>query len=241
MTAAALALVSLLTFVALPNSDHDVAVAPSARAPRVNIEAKQIRPAIGTDRPGSPASTGTADSPPTTWEVLCPISAEVGTYGCRTYQPEDADEDDRELTEGDILRAVREIGLPRLDVTVEPGESTLVNAATNFYTDPEAFARSIDLLGFDVDLQASPIAYTWIHGDGSRTNTTRPGRPYPDLQVTHRYREPAAVVRPHVDVTYEVRYRVDGGAWETLGQTLTATGPTTDLAVDEAAPVLTAP
>ncbi|MGA9714291.1 MAG: hypothetical protein WBQ48_00530, partial [Aeromicrobium sp.] len=112
---------------------------------------------------------------------------------------------------------------------------------TNFYTDPENFARSIDLLGFDVDLRAKPVRYTWVHGDGTRRATTQPGRPYPHLDVTHRYREPADVVRPRVNVTYRVRYRVDGGAWAALGQTLTASGPTTELAVNEAAPVLTAP
>ncbi len=40
------------------------------------------------------------------------------------------------------------------------------------------------------------------------------------MDVTHRYREPADDVRPRVDVTYRVRYRVDGGAWQTIGQTL---------------------
>jgi hypothetical protein len=117
----------------------------------------------------------------------------------------------------------------------------LVNAATNFYTDPEAFARNITLIGFDVDLRASPARYTWVHGDGTHASTTQPGQPYPDLNVTHRYTEPADVVRPRVDVTYRVRYRVDGGPWTALGETLTASGPTTDLQVNEAAPVLTAP
>ncbi|MGA8852058.1 MAG: hypothetical protein WB508_10105 [Aeromicrobium sp.] len=139
------------------------------------------------------------------------------------------------------MQAAREIGLPSLELIVEPGDSTLVNADTNFYTDPENFARSIDLLGFDVDLRATPVRYTWVHGDGTRRATTQPGRPYPHLDVTHRYREPADIVRPRVNVTYRVRYRVDGGAWAALGQTLTASGPTTELAVNEAAPVLTAP
>ena len=189
-----------------------------------------------------PAFDGEQVAPRQYVYAQCPVDPEVGTYGCRTYQPdEEEDADDRELTEGDILRAVRQIGLPRLDVSIEPGNSTLVNAATNFYTDPEAFARNITLIGFDVDLQASPARYTWVHGDGTRASTTQPGQPYPDLNVTHRYTEPADVVRPRVDVTYRVRYRVDGGPWTALGETLTASGPTTDLQVNEAAPVLTAP
>lgn len=237
MTATAVALVLLGT-----PASADVKVKPSNRQATIGLQGERANlPA--RENPVQVGVAAGSEPPPLPYTITCPVDPEVGTYGCRTYQPEDAEaqDDERELTEGDIVRAVREIGLPRLDVTVEPGDSTLVNAATNFYTDPEAFARSIDLLGFAVDLQASPITYTWIHGDGSRADTTQPGQPYPDLDVTHRYREPATVVRPHVDVTYRVRYRVDGGAWTTLGQTLTATGPSTDLAVNEAAPVLTAP
>jgi len=153
----------------------------------------------------------------------------------------DPDEDEAELTEGDIVRAVREIGLPSLKVRIQPGEETLVNIETIFYTQPQPFERSITLLGFDIDLVASPVRYTWVHDDGTVSTTSRPGKPYPAMDVTHRYREPAEDVRPRVDVTYRVRYRVDGGAWQTIGQTLQASGPAAELDVREAAPVLTKP
>jgi hypothetical protein len=145
------------------------------------------------------------------------------------------------LTEGAILTAVREIGLPSLRVRIQPGTSTLVNVRTIFYTRPEPFRRSITLLGYDIDLVADPIHYTWHHGDGTTSTTTRPGKPYPSMEVTYRYREPADTVNPRVDVTYRVHYRVDGGGWNTIGQTLLASGPTAALKVKEAAPVLTSP
>jgi len=44
--------------------------------------------------------------------------------------------DEAELTEGNILRAVREIGLPSLEVQIQPGEETLVNIDTLFYEVP---------------------------------------------------------------------------------------------------------
>lgn len=172
------------------------------------------------------------------------MDPEAGTFGCRVYRPGEEDEpeeaDERELTPGDVLRAVREIGLPALTVRIEPGAETLVNVRTNFYTEPQPFSRSIDLLGFAVDLEATPTTYTWIHGDGTTSRTSDPGSPYPDLAVTHRYRDPSARVSPRVDVTYEVRYRVDGGPWLPLSQTLTAQGPVGALSVTEAAPVLIA-
>jgi len=169
----------------------------------------------------------------------CPVDAEVGNYGCRST-PDD-DDDERDLTEGDVLRAVREIGLPRLSVSVQPGERTLVNADTVFSTSPVPFDHSVTLLGFDVDLVATPTSYTWHHGDGTSRSTSKPGRPYPAFDVTHRYRKAAEVVRPSVDVTYQVRYRVDGGAWTTISQTITAPGPAAELEVREAVPVLVRP
>lgn len=169
----------------------------------------------------------------------CRVDPVIGRYGCRVYVP--ADPDGPELTEGDILRAVREIGLPRLEVQIQPGTSTLVNVPTIFYAEPEAFNRSATLLGFDVDLIASPIRYRWLHGDGTASTTSKPGRPYPSTDVTYRYRQPAEAISPRVDVTYRVRYRVDGGSWNTIDQTLLASGPTAELEVKEAAPVLTHP
>ena len=177
--------------------------------------------------------------PPRYYTHLCPVDAEVMTYGCRTYRPEDPDE--AELSEGDIVRAVRQIGLPSLEVQIQPGISTLVNVATIFYTEPQQFNRSVMLLGFDVDLAATPVRYRWLHGDGTASTTTKPGKPYPSTEVTHHYRQPAEAVNPRVDVTYRVRYRVDGGPWNTIDQTLLASGQTTALEVKEAAPVLTHP
>ena len=143
------------------------------------------------------------------------------------------------MIEGVVLQAVREIGLPSLDVQVQPGSSTLVNIDTIFYTEPEQFTRTVPLLGFAIELQADPVNYTWHYGDGTRATTTKPGKPFPAMDVTHRYRKPADTVRPRVDVTYEVRFRVDDGPWTDLGETLLATGAAVDLEVREAAPVLT--
>lgn len=182
-------------------------------------------------------------SPIRDWFVQCPVDAEIGNYGCRvdtTDEPEE-EADEPEVTEADVLRAVREIGMPRLQVQIQPGTRTLVNAETIFYAEPQPFERTVTLLGTDVDLVAEPARFTWFHGDGTTATTSRAGRPYPALDIVHRYREPAEQVSARVDVTYRVRYRIAGGAWQELGETLTASGPAATLAVREAAPVLVAP
>jgi hypothetical protein len=176
--------------------------------------------------------------PPRTCQVD-PVNA---IYGCRDVDPVEPEGDDEpELTPGDVLRAVREIGLPSLQVRVQPGDETLVNVPTIFYAEPQPFERSVQLLGFTVDVVAEPVSYQWVHGDGAVTTTTEPGRPYPAMDVTHRYTDPAKDVQTRVDVTYRVRFRVDGGAWSTIGQTLSASGPAAVLDVREAAPVLSTP
>ncbi|KQX75583.1 hypothetical protein ASD10_10575 [Aeromicrobium sp. Root472D3] len=174
--------------------------------------------------------------------VSCRTDASLGIYGCKNVEPgPEAEADGPEVTPGDILRAVREIGLPSLRLEVQPDAETLVNVETIFYTEPQPFERSVELLGFDVDLVAEPVGYQWVHGDGTTATTTEPGRPYPAMDVVHRYTVPADDVRARVDVTYRVRFRVDGGPWQTIGQTLLAAGPPTALDVDEAAPVMTRP
>ncbi|NRQ50489.1 hypothetical protein [Aeromicrobium stalagmiti] len=202
-----------------------------------------MRQAPSIDRTTSPVTSNPKSrNRPTPTFTRCRVDPENSIYGCRTARPTDpTDPEGPELTEGDILRAAREIGLPSLEVKIQPGEETLVNVATIFYTQPQPFQRSIDLLGFDVDLDATPVRYRWVHGDGTTRSTSRPGRPYPAMDVTHRYRQAADGVRARVDVTYRVRYRVDGGAWQGLGQTLVASGPVAELDVKEAAPVLTKP
>jgi len=145
------------------------------------------------------------------------------------------------VTPGRVLTAVREIGLPRLRLTVQPGGETLVNLDTILHTDEPDFARTISLLGSRVELQASPTTYTWHHGDGTTQQTSTPGAPYPSKDVVHRYTRPAERVSLRVDAAYEVRFRIDGGPWQTLAETITATGPATTITVREARPVLTAP
>jgi hypothetical protein len=95
------------------------------------------------------------------------------------------------------------------------------------------------LLGHAVRLDARPVRFTWVHGDGTKATTSRPGRPYPAKDVTHLYQRPGDDLRARVDTTYRVRYSVDGGGWANLDETLTAPGPAAAIDVDEAVPVLT--
>lgn len=232
-----LPLVSILVAIAAVSAQADVEVGPDPGQPGVILDGDRI-----VAPPESPESGTTPITSPDPIDTYC--EPDVG--GVIQCLPRTPDQDDvpsarPEPTEGDILRATREIGLPSLTVKIQPGETTLVNVPTIFHAEPRPFERSVTLLGFDVDLVATPITFHWVHGDGTSQDTSTPGKPYPALDVTHSYLRPADDVMARVDVTYRVQYRVNGQAWQTLNETITASGPVAELDVDEAAPVLTKP
>jgi hypothetical protein len=145
--------------------------------------------------------------------------------------------DETVLTPGMAAEAVSEVPMPRLRLHVQPDGQTLVNMDTIFFAEPARFQTSIELLGVTVDIAATPVRFTWVHGDGTKQTTAKPGRAYPSKDVTHRYLRPGSVPA-RVDTTYAVRFAIDGGDWIELGDELTATGESTTVEVREALPVL---
>lgn len=137
-----------------------------------------------------------------------------------------------------VLNELRRIGLPSLEVQTQPRNKTLVNFDTIFYARPSTFTRTITLLGQQVTVEARPSRFTWNHGDGTTQTTVTAGAPYPSKDVTHRYARAHRTVQARVTVTYTARFRVAGGPWQAIGETVSITGPATALRVSEATPVL---
>ena len=143
-----------------------------------------------------------------------------------------------EVTWQMVLREVQRVGLPSLEVRVQPAGRTLVNFDTNFYAEPEAFERQLTLLGQGVEVRAEPVEFAWSFGDGTTDATESPGAPYPDLEVTHAYSDADVTVEPSVDVTYSAQFRVGDGEWQEIPETVTIGGSPVSLRVVEATPVL---
>ncbi len=142
------------------------------------------------------------------------------------------------VTPGQVLEALRRVGLPELPTVVQPAGKTLVNFETNFYTEPQPVALTLTLLGQRVQVEATPTTYHWDFGDGAAVTTDDPGAAYPELAVTHRYSDARVTVHPSVETTYTARFSVGGGNWQDVGGTVTATGPATALRIAEATPLL---
>ncbi len=177
----------------------------------------------------------------------CPQPDQIGYLAERRLeaQPENAwqpyDEvciapDGPVVTPGLVLDEVRRIGLPSMSVQAPP--ETFVNYETVVYTNADTFARSVTLLGFTVDIEAAPSQFHWTYGDGTTETTTTAGRPYPATDITHTWTDAHRTFHPRVDVTYQIRFRIDGGSWQTLADTITIQGPNGDVRIREATGML---
>lgn len=157
---------------------------------------------------------------------------------CHSTRPAAPEAPQPQVTDALVLREVERLGLPRLTVQVQPAGETLVNFETIFYTEAPQWARTVQLLGSTVDVEAHPNGYDWRFGDGASASTQMPGAPYPAKDITHTYSDAHVTVAPRVDTAYEVRYRVNGGGWSTIAETVPAAGLPVDLRIREATAVL---
>ena len=164
--------------------------------------------------------------------------------GSQCFQPSEAPAAAATITAGDVLRAFRRIPVPASEVSIQPpGGETLVNLDTIFSTEADPFTRTIGLLGHRVELDITPAEFRWVNGDGTVQVTDWAGKPWTKGTplhefITHRYEDAAQTVQPRVDTVWTARYRVNGGAWQDVGGTVTITGEPFDLTVLSAEPHL---
>ncbi|WP_221933566.1 hypothetical protein [Aeromicrobium piscarium] len=258
MTESSLTLILTVLF-AWPTVDTGIDVRPDPGAPGVVIGGERITPGR-PPHPGAPSGPvvgpgGAPEArPPTTRERIqdeiqrrCPPSSLIG-FLCSPPPPDTAGPEDppqgstpEPPSPEEIERAIREIDLPPLSVAVEPRDTTLVNLPTNLYTTAPEVDQTVDILGVAVRIRATPVSFTWRHGDGTQQTTSHPGAPYPNLAVTHRYTRAAASIDVRLDAGYQVDYAVDDGSWTRLDGLIVASGPPTTVTVRAAEPVLVRP
>lgn len=138
-----------------------------------------------------------------------------------------------------IIREFRSIGWPASHLVVQPPDGkTLVNFETNFFTlDKRSIDQAVTVAGQQVEIRATPTTYTFDFGDGASTTTASPGRPHPDLDITHVY-EDLGTVEVRLDTTYSGEYRIGDGDWVAIPDTVTVAGAAQDLEILEAIPQL---
>lgn len=144
------------------------------------------------------------------------------------------------ITTAMVAREFRRLVWPSSPLVVQPpGGRTLVNFETNFATtNTSASTQTVVLLGQQVEIEATPTSWVWHYGDGTSDTSSTPGALYPDLEITHTYLDADSSVTPRVDTVYTGRYRINGGGWQQIPETLTVPGEAVELEVVEAQPVL---
>jgi hypothetical protein len=106
----------------------------------------------------------------------------------------------------------------------QPGEIDTLDPAT--------------MLGLTVQIRPRVDHYTYVFGDGTTFGPTRSdGGVWPTGDVTHSYPTPGAY-QARVDTTFTGDFRINGGPWTQIPDTVTVTGPTTTITVHAAKPVL---
>lgn len=125
--------------------------------------------------------------------------------------------------------------------SIQPvGLKTLVNLPT-FYElewDPTGYepgeADGTVLVGRQVEIEPVFKSATYIYGDGEASGPVKSfGGPHPNGDVIHTYRK-KMVAPVQINATYGGRFRVDGGAWVDIPDTVTIEGTPVNLTVAEA-------
>lgn len=129
----------------------------------------------------------------------------------------------------------RRLPLTPPTLTIQPARTEhLVNMPTIVYTTPTTQLLTTDLLGYLVEVEATPTTYTWDFGDGTTLTTTTPGHPYPDHDVAHPYAQPGTYTIT-LTTTFTGRYRLAGTTtWATVTGTATTTTTATPITAVEA-------
>ena len=89
--------------------------------------------------------------------------------------------------------------------------------------------------GFHVDVRVKLDHFQYVFGDGDLFGpTTSEGGVYPTGEITHPYLK-AGAYPARVNTTFAGEFRIDGGGWAPIPNTVTVPGPATVVTVRTAA------
>ena len=109
-----------------------------------------------------------------------------------------------------------------------PGPKVIISKAFIVYTNPAVRYQTTTILNTSIEVEFTPVSYTWGWGDGTTTTTTDPGAPYPHQTVTHHYQHTATGITTTLTTTWTTRFRPAGDSqWRPIEGTITTTETST--------------
>jgi hypothetical protein len=147
-----------------------------------------------------------------------------------------------------IAEAFHHTAWAKASISTQPrGNTTLVNLKTFYrvswsergYEPDEVDAIDpVTMFGYNVEIRPRLVSFVYHFGDGASLGpTTSRGGVYPDGDVVHTYGRPGRYPS-RVDVTFGAEFRINGGTWVSIPDTVTVTQPSTTVTVREAKSVL---
>lgn len=147
-----------------------------------------------------------------------------------------------------IIRAFHLTRWSKGGISTQPkGNVTLVNLKTFYKVDwtsagfepGEIDALDPDtMFGFKVEVRPKLMGFVYHFGDGrSAGPTTSRGGTYPDGDIVHTYTKPGKY-QTNVEATFGADFRINGGGWINLPDTVVVQQPSTPVMVREARAVL---
>ncbi len=137
-----------------------------------------------------------------------------------------------------IINAFRNTPWAQPVISTEPhGNTTLagldtyyqVSWSSNGYQPGEV--DPVTLLGYQVEIRPRLDHFTYHFGDGQEFGPTDDGGgPYPHGAITHQYAH-AGSYPSRVDTTFGAEFRINGGPWAAIPDTVTVPGPSTTVTV----------
>ena len=101
------------------------------------------------------------------------------------------------------------------------GRTLVIDHDITFWTSGNKQSITSNLLGRQVEIEASPVKYIWDFGDGVIQETDYPGSPPPIGGIVHQFKDTGNNFRVQLTVVWVARWRLAGGAWQTVRGTIT--------------------
>lgn len=146
----------------------------------------------------------------------------------------------------EVATYFQSLPIPALGFGYQPPDLGLVNLPEIFFTtEPTTGAYTIDIRGYSVTINTRVSQFIWHTGDttspeGEAVVSEDPGAPYPNQTVTHTYLQ-RGTYAASLETVWTSTYTYDGNGPYTVPGSMTTVGPTQNITVVEAHPVLTDP